>query len=497
MSKQRAEAALAAQIQAHPLRVGRGDQPLLQVGNNRSLPGSHLRLQNSRHSTPISPVGNLNGRQAGSIGSPLKTKIVCRRWKEFVVRCWGLIAIVYIHNSEKFECGSFLVLLGDEIMISKSQKSSRSVAIVVSLLLLFSSSLLAQTSRWTEEKAKTWYSQQPWLVGSNYIPENAINQLEMWQAQTFDPTQIDKELGWAEGMGMNTMRVFLHDLVWQEDRAGFTRRIDQFLQIASRHHIKPLFVFFDSCWDPNPTLGLQHPPIPGVHNSGWVQSPGAEALKDPAQEARLRAYVGGVVGAFANDPRVLGWDVWNEPNNSNEGSYDKQELKELKNKTELVEGLLPKIFSWARAAHPSQPLTSGVWDIDFENEKPLTKTQQIQLENSDVITFHNYDWPEVFEKEVLFLRKFNRPLICTEYMARGAGSTFDTVLPVAKKYQVGAINWGFVAGKTQTYLPWDSWQRPYVLEEPTIWFHEVLHPDGKPYREAEVKLIRELTERGN
>jgi hypothetical protein len=373
------------------------------------------------------------------------------------------------------------------------KRSAWQVILIIHIVAAISGSLSAQTSRWTAERAKAWYEQQPWLVGSNYIPDDAINELEMWQAQSFDAAQIDKELGWAEDMGVNTMRVFLHDLLWQEDAAGFKKRLDQFLEISSRHHIKPLFVLFDSCWDPNPKLGVQHPPIPGVHNSGWVQSPGARALADPAQEERLKAYVLGVVGAFANDSRVLGWDVWNEPSNTNDGSYSKFEPK---NKSQLVETLLPKVFDWARQAHPSQPLTSGVWDIDFEKETPMTKTQQIQLENSDVITFHNYGWPESFEKEVLFLQKMNRPVVCTEYMARGAGSTFDTILPLAKKYKVGAINWGFVAGKTQTYYPWDSWRHPYILDEPTVWFHEVLYSDGKPYRVAEVNLIRELTGRG-
>ena len=379
-------------------------------------------------------------------------------------------------------------------MISTSRKSSLWSAILfASMVITVSGFLPAQTSRWSDEKARTWYEQQTWLVGSNYIPEDAINELEMWQEPTFNTAQIEKEFGWAESIGMNTMRVFLHDLVWQENPTAFKKRMDQFLQISSRHHIKPLFVLFDSCWDPNPKLGVQHPPIPGVHNSGWVQSPGARALADPAQEERLKAYVIGVVGAFADDSRVLGWDVWNEPSNTNEGSYSKLEPK---NKPELVEVMLPKVFSWARQAHPSQPLTSGLWDIDFENGTPMTKTQQIQLDNSDVITFHNYGWPENFEKEVIFLQKLNRPLICTEYMARGAGSTFDTVLPLAKKYKVGAVNWGLVAGKTQTYYPWDSWQHPYILDQPTVWFHEVFYPDGKPYRDAEVKLIRELTGRG-
>src|SRR5580765_1464171 len=175
--------------------------------------------------------------------------------------------------------------------------------------------------RWTPAQAKDWYGQQKWLVGSNYIRADAINQLEMWQEASFDPAQIDKELGWAQAMGMTTMRVFLHDALWQQDAPGFKKRIDAFLAISAKHGIKPLLVLFDSCWDPNPQLGPQHPPIPGVHNSGWVQAPGVKILADPTQYPRLERYVKGVVGAFANDQRVLAWDVWNEPDNGNESSY--------------------------------------------------------------------------------------------------------------------------------------------------------------------------------
>ena len=121
---------------------------------------------------------------------------------------------------------------------------------------------------------------------------------------------------------------------------------------------------------------------------------------------------------------------------------------------------------------------------------------RIQLAESDVITFHNYGWPEEFEARIKELQPLHRPIICTEYMARGAGSTFDGSLPLAKKYNVGAINWGLVAGKTQTYFPWDSWKHPYVLNEPTVWFHEVFRQDGTPYRQHEVDLIRQLTGRG-
>src|SRR5882757_9053089 len=242
------------------------------------------------------------------------------------------------------------------------------IMILFAVLCLLGAGSQAQTNRWSEKQEADWYAKQPWLVGSNYIPANAINELEMWQADTFDPKRIDLELGWAEAIGLNTMRVFLHDLPWQQDAAGFQKRIDTFLQIAARHHIKPLFVLFDSCWDPQPQLGKQHAPKPGVHNSGWVQSPGAKALQDPSQYPRLEAYVQGVVGAFANDDRILGWDVWNEPGSYGGGDYSKTELSKSE-KMARVTALLPQAFTWARETNPSQPLTSGVWDIDTKKDE--------------------------------------------------------------------------------------------------------------------------------
>lgn len=347
----------------------------------------------------------------------------------------------------------------------------------------------APPARWSEARANTWYAAQPWLVGANYIPRDAINELEMWQAATFNPTEIDQELGWAQAIGMNTMRVFLHDLLWQQDAPGFQRRLDTFLTIAARHHIRPLFVLFDSCWEPFPKLGPQHPPIPGVHNSGWVQSPGLAVLADAARYPRLEAYVKGVVGAFANDPRVLGWDLWNEPDNGPDAK--------LKDKNHYVEILLPQVFAWARSQNPSQPLTSGLFHDDWSPTDHLTPTERIQLDQSDVLTFHNYGWPESFEKHVKELQPYHRPILCTEYMARSHGSTFDTVLPLALQYHVAAINWGLVNGKTQTNLPWDSWQRPYVTDQPPIWFHDVFYGDGRPYRQREIDLIRSLTSQAN
>jgi hypothetical protein len=348
----------------------------------------------------------------------------------------------------------------------------------------------AHAPRWTEKQTNDWYAQQPWLVGSNYIPATAINQLEMWQAETFDAQRIDLELGWAESIGLNTMRVFLHDLPFQQDASGFQKRIDTFLSIAAKHHIRILFVLFDSVWDPNPHLGKQHDPTPGVHNSGWVQSPGAVALKDPAQLPRLEAYVKAVVGAFANDPRVLAWDVWNEPSNTNVPAYRKNEPT---NKKEIVRELLPKVFVWAREAGATQPLTSGLWEGDYANPEKLDPIAKIQFEQSDVLSFHNYRKPSAFKKQVRELQKYHRPVICTEYMARPRKSTFAGILPIAKATKVGAVNWGLVAGKTQTYLPWGSWEKPYTDHQPKVWFHEIFRTDGTPYSAEEVSLIKRLT----
>ncbi|TWT74780.1 glycoside hydrolase 5 family protein [Allorhodopirellula solitaria] len=351
------------------------------------------------------------------------------------------------------------------------------------------------TGRWSVEKANSWHEETPWLVGANFTPAYAINQLEMFQADTFDVEAIDRELAWAEDLGFTSIRVYLHHLLWEQDAEGFVKRIDQLLTIAEKHDIGVMLVLFDSVWDPNPELGKQRKPQQGLHNSGWVQSPGAKDLRDRSRHGLLEDYVKGVVGAFKDDPRVQVWDVWNEPDNTNGNSYGENHLKqEPEDKLAFVLELLPQTFAWAREAGATQPLTAGVW-LGGHKADPnrLNDIEKVQLEESDVISFHCYGGLKQLKTWVENLRPLNRPLICTEYMARPNGSEFDPILGYFADQQIGAYNWGFVAGKSNTIYPWDSWQKPYA-EEPPVWFHDIFREDGTPYRQAEVDYIRSVTE---
>ena len=346
----------------------------------------------------------------------------------------------------------------------------------------------AVDQRWSAERANAWYDEVGWVVGSNFAPSTAINQLEMWQAETFDPEAIDRELGLAESLGFNSMRVFLHDLLWQQDPEGFLDRIDQYLTIADRHGIRTMLVLFDGVWDPNPHLGPQRAPKPHLHNSGWVQSPGAAVLADTTRHAELESYVKGVISRFRDDRRVLIWDLFNEPDNENRQSYFAYEPV---NKAALAGRLLEKAFGWAREANPSQPLTAAPWR-DWEALARGEGIGALMLWHSDVVTFHSYDPLAAVETRVQMLQALGRPVLCTEYMARPTGSTFEAILPYFAAQEVGAYNWGFVEGRSQTIYPWDSWDRAYA-SEPAVWFHDIFRNDGTPYRADEVALIRSLT----
>lgn len=339
---------------------------------------------------------------------------------------------------------------------------------------------------WSLKKINDWYLKNGWPVGCNYIPHSAINQLEMWQEDTFDETVIDRELSWAAGLGFNSIRVFLHHLLWEQDSTGFLSRIETFLTIAQAHGIKTMFVLFDGVWNPFPKAGTQPEPRGLVHNSGWVQCPGFDVLNDAGRYDDLKAYVQGVVGHLKTDERVLLWDIFNEPDNLNTGSYKDDNY--VAHKAELSMALLKKAVGWVRDIEPVQPLTMAPWQFEWSDDDKLTPLDNFMFTHSDIISFHCYEDKKGIEKRILELKRFGKPMLCTEYMARPLKSTFKDILPVLKKHNVGAFNWGFVAGKSQTHIAWDSWQNPYE-KEPELWFHDVLRADGQPYCEKEVAYL--------
>ena len=347
--------------------------------------------------------------------------------------------------------------------------------------------------QWTMQKANDWFARQPWLIGCNFVPSTAVNQLEMWQAETWDPATNDRELGWAAGLGMNTVRVFLHDLAYRNDPEGFKLRFHEFLALCDKHEIRAMVVLFDSVWDPDPVAGPQPAPRTGLHNSGWVQSPGKEILGDRSRWQEVKPYVLDIIGTFRFDNRILLWDIVNEPDNDNLLSYGKKGLDtELPDKQRVGTEFVKAAFGWAREAHPSQPVTSGPWYGDWSSLNTMSEMDRFLFLNSDVITFHNYLGPEEFERCVEHLKVFNRPILCTEYMARNQNNTFEAILPIAKEHNVGMYNWGFVSGKSHTIYPWDSWQKPYA-DEPALWFHDIFRADGSAYKPEEVAFIRRMT----
>jgi hypothetical protein len=326
---------------------------------------------------------------------------------------------------------------------------------------------------WTKEQANEWYSTKGWLRGSDFLPSTAINQLEMWQAETFDTATINRELGWAENIGLNSMRVYLHHLAWQIDKEGFKDRMNNYLAVADRHHITTLFVFFDDCWNPKYKPGKQPEPKLGIHNSGWVRDPGDTlyATNDTTIYPLLRDYVQDVLKTFGNDKRIVLWDLYNEPGNSGYGNKSMD--------------LLKHVFVWAREVNPTQPLSAGIWN------KELADLNHYQLANSDVTTYHNYMDKKTHQQWIDSLRTTGRPLICTEYMARTRGSLFKDIMPMLKEQNIGAYNWGLVSGKSNTIYAWDT-PMPDG-KEPKVWFHDIFRKNGKPYSEEEVRLIKQLT----
>lgn len=369
--------------------------------------------------------------------------------------------------------------------------------------------------RWSVEKINEWYKKQPWLVGVNYYPATAINQIEMWQSSTWNPERIDMELGWAEDIGFNTLRVYLHNLVWESDEIGFYSRMDQFLDICKKHGIRPSFVFFDDCHFPNPKLGNQPLPVKAYHNSGWVNCPARDLAlryahgKVSGEEInKLKRYVQNTMKRFKDDSRILYWELYNEPGRGKGESGNMRNIDGSSSSLgDLSNRLVYDSWVWAREVNPSQPITSNSLGSVGKNNIRINRM------NSDLHSIHCYYTPERLEKTIVEYQSDGRPVVVTEWLARTLGSNVESSLPIMKKYNVAAISWGFVQGKSQTNWSWASRKKKDgkttrdVIEErkngnvvypgdsypePELWFHDLLRIDGTPYKKEEIDVFKKL-----
>jgi len=320
--------------------------------------------------------------------------------------------------------------------------------------------------------------QQGEIRGCNYLPRTAVNSTEMWHAETFDPVTIEEELVWAKQAGMNSVRVFLQYVVWHVDAAGYKERIDTFLDIANRNGISTMLILFDDCAfsGKQPYMGKQPEPVPGVHNSGWTPSPGFELALNPSRAGELGDYVKDIIGSFAQDERVSVWDLYNEPGNSKMG--------------DRTMWLVESAFRWAREIDPIQPLTTGAWAFNDLGFDYILNPRICDL--SDVISFHFYkeandEWLHRF----LETYEGKRPMLCTEWLLRQKENTFETILPIFERFNVGWYMWGLVAGRTQTYMHWRSVQGTPI---PDVWQHDLLHSDGTAYDPKELELLNSRKE---
>lgn len=325
--------------------------------------------------------------------------------------------------------------------------------------------------RWTVERAQAWGKKQGWIVGCNYVPTYAVNQIEMWQKLTFDPQVIDSELGLVEQTGMNTVRVFVHDLLWRDQRDDFFGNVGKFFDLCEKHGLRVIFNFFTNGGAEGSVIGPQPAPKPFVHNSQWRQTPGKEAvINKPEKWSMMEDYVMDTMTTFRSDERILFWDLFNEPANSGN--------------REMTLGFLKLLWSWARKIDTPFPMTSAI-----QSTRPAPIANFL-IENSDVLSFHCYANLEGMKKDVERYQKYNRPLICKEWMARQRHSTVMDILPYLKEQNVGAINWGLIPGKLQTNYPW-GWGPE--KGEPDVWFHDLYREDHTPYDPKEIELFQKLT----
>lgn len=348
--------------------------------------------------------------------------------------------------------------------------------------------------QWSNEKIWEWYNSRPWIRGCNYMSADCANGIDQWQEYQFEERfeTTKKELALMSELGYNSIRIRPEFFVWEKEHDGFMERFERYIELAAQNGISCMVIFGNDCCPPKEEalnrlyLGEQHVDW-GYHGGRKVSQHGTFAgagysLLDDAEYAEKHyEFVREIVEKYKNDERIIIWDVFNEPGNSKRNSMSLPHMK--------------KFFEIIRSIDPIQPLTVGIWSQTTEL-KNLTEAEKYGLENSDIVSYHNYGTYENNIQELKVLKKLGRPILNTEWLNRCGGNTIEELFPLFYLEKVGCYNWGFVAGKYQTYEPhnsvWDNYKSEYYKYnfDFTKWFHDIYRPSHNPYNPKETELIK-------
>ncbi|MBP3381696.1 MAG: cellulase family glycosylhydrolase [Clostridia bacterium] len=346
---------------------------------------------------------------------------------------------------------------------------------------------------WSKERANEWYNARPWIRGCNFMGSDCANRIDQWQEEGFEErlAVADTELELVAKTGFNSIRIIPEFYVWKHQHDGFMDRFERYIATAAKHGISCMVVFGNDCMPPKEEalkrfhLGKQNVDW-GYHGGRKVSQHGAQAgpgyhlLDEPELAKEHYEWVREIVTKYKDDERIIMWDVFNEPGNSNRGNLSMPHLKEF--------------FRIIREIDPIQPLTVGIWNTS-KGLSGISEIERYALENSDIISFHNYGSYIENVKLIKELKAFGRPLVNTEWLARCLDNNVQEIFPLFYLENIGCYNWGFVAGKYQTYEPWNSvWEQyaenPQMKWDFTKWFHDLYRPNLRPYDPKEIELIK-------
>ena len=357
--------------------------------------------------------------------------------------------------------------------------------------------------RWSKEKAWEWYNSRPWFRGCNYMSADCANRIDQWQELGFEErfATTEKELKLMQETGFNTVRLIIEYVVWKEEHDGFMERFDRYLSLCAKYGISAMIVLANDCMPPKterwkmPYVGEQQYDL-GYHGGKMHSQHGAHPgpaphfyLDDAESREDYLRMVEEIVTKYKDDERVCIWDVYNEPGNSYRKDITLPNLK--------------KMFKSVRSCEPSQPVTAGInWidnDLLSDEDVPLHEINQYVIDNSDIITYHFYHDYYRHIRVIKRLKKEGRPIMNTEWLGRCLGNDVFSLFPLFYLEKIGCYNWGFVAGKYQTYEPWEgTWQKYLNGTETDVdftkWFHDLYRPNHRPYDPKEIDLIKQFCE---